>query len=75
MTGPIKLSRPQTPRALAALLVVTLLTGCAAMGSSETERTICRELRRDLPSYSSQDTPETLEIGARFLDVFEAVCE
>jgi hypothetical protein len=35
---------------------------------------ICRELERDLPTYSKKDTPETLESGARFLDVFYAVC-
>lgn len=29
---------------------------------------------RDLPTYSQSDTPETLETGARFMDVFDAVC-
>lgn len=53
---------------------LTLLSACAATGASETERAICRELRRDLPTYSTQDTPETLASAARFLDVFEAVC-
>ena len=51
-----------------------LLTGCAALGGSETERAICRELARDLPTYSQQDTPDTLASGARFVEVFNAVC-
>ena len=42
--------------------------------ASETLRTVCRELDRDLPSYSVKDTPATLESGARFVDVFNAVC-
>lgn len=59
---------------LGLLLAVILLSGCAVTASSETERTICRELARDLPTFSRNDTPETLEAGARFLDVFAAVC-
>lgn len=53
-----------------------LLTGCATTtpAVSETEATLCRELRADLPTYSRQDTAETLDTGARFLDVFAAVC-
>jgi hypothetical protein len=27
-----------------------------------------------LPTYSVKDTPETLESGAKFIDVFYAVC-
>lgn len=67
-------TRP-TPRA--ALLAVILSSGCAATSGSattETERALCRELARDLPSYSRADTPETLESGGRFLDVFAGVC-
>lgn len=61
---------------LAGLMVIMfpLLSGCASTNGSETSRVICRELARDLPTYSIQDTPETLESGARFMDVFEAVC-
>jgi hypothetical protein len=61
----------------AGLLAVTLLSACAVTAPSattETERVICRELARDLPTYSAQDTDATLEAGARFLDVFKAVC-
>jgi hypothetical protein len=51
-----------------------LLSGCAAPHALETSRTVCRELARDLPTYSVKDTPETLEAGARFIDIFSAVC-
>lgn len=51
-----------------------LLTACATAGGSATERTICRELARDLPTWSDRDTPETLRAGARFVNVFRAVC-
>jgi hypothetical protein len=51
-----------------------LLSACAVPSGSETSRTFCRELERDLPTYSVKDTPETLESGARFIDVFNAVC-
>lgn len=52
------------------------LSGCAVTANSgATERAICRELRTDLPTYSTADTAETLAAGARFLDVFEAVCD
>lgn len=63
-------------RLIASLMVtMTLLSGCATTAGSETERTICRELRKALPTYSTSDTKETLESGARFLDIFEAVCD
>lgn len=62
-----------TPRALM-MLAAMLLTGCVRPGGSETEQTICRELRRDLPTWSQRDTPETLASGARFVVTFEAVC-
>ena len=63
--------RPTVPALLAAAM---LLTGCVKSGGSATERTICRELRADLPTYSRRDTPETLAAGARFVEVFAAVC-
>jgi len=59
---------------LLALLLATQLSGCQNTGGYATERSICRELARDLPTYSTKDTPETLESGARFIDVFYAVC-
>lgn len=64
-------TRPILP---ASVLLVMLLTACSVPGVSATERTICRELRADLPTYSRRDKPETLASGAHFVDVFEAVC-
>lgn len=72
MHGTLRM-RP-TGRGLAGLLALTLLSACAVPTASETERAICRELRRDLPTYSAQDTADTLAAGARFIDVFNAVC-
>lgn len=56
------------------MIMSLLLSACASSVNFETSKTICRELERDLPTYSTKDTPETLESGARFLDVFYAVC-
>ncbi len=56
------------------VIMLTLLNGCASTNASETSRVICRELERDLPTYSKKDTFETLKSGARFLDVFYATC-
>jgi hypothetical protein len=58
------------------LMVITLplLNGCGSINVSETSRTVCRELARDLPTYSVKDTPETLESGAKFIEVYNAVC-
>jgi hypothetical protein len=39
-----------------------------------TERTICRELHRELPSYSAADTDQTVTDGADFLLRFQAAC-
>jgi hypothetical protein len=64
----------QIGRGALTMLALTLLTACAMPGASETERTICRELRADLPTWSQRDTPETLAAGARFIEVFEGVC-
>ena len=54
--------------------VLALLSACASTTVSETGLTICRELERDLPTYSVNDTDETLLSGARFIEVFFAVC-
>ena len=51
-----------------------LLTGCTSTANYETSRSICRELGRDLPTFSVADTYETLRSGVRFLDVYYAVC-
>lgn len=62
--------------ALMLCLTTTLTSGCItiqAAETSETERALCRELRRDLPTFSSKDTKETQVSIARFSDVFESV--
>ena len=68
----------QSARGLTVLALIstpmTLSTGCAPAATSATEGTICRELRADLPTYSTRDTAETLAAGARFQAVFDAVC-
>lgn len=76
MRGRKQFRQWRTARGRQMMLVMSIatLSGCGSTGVSETERTICRELRMDLPSYSEQDTEETLGSGARFLDVFGAVC-
>ena len=60
------------------MLIAALSTGgCVTTGGSattDTGRSICRELQRDLPTYSARDTEATKQAGARFLDVFAAVC-
>lgn len=69
--------RTELRNALTLLVLVSLailLPSCAKPVVSGTERTTCRELRRDLPTWSRRDTPETLASGARFIAVFEAVC-
>jgi hypothetical protein len=62
------------PMLLAASLSATLLSACTNAGGSATEQAICRELRADLPTWSRSDTAETLEAGARFVTVFDAIC-
>lgn len=68
---------PMRPAAMLLLAAPMLLATCGTRvtGGTETERTICRELHRDLPTYSQADTPQTIEEGARFLTVFQAVCD
>lgn len=58
------------------LLMTGLLTsGCASLtDASETERTICRELRNALPTWSVEDTEQSKREAADFLSVFSAVC-
>jgi len=56
------------------VITLPLLNGCQNLRSSETSRAICRELERDLPTYSVKDTPQTLESGAKFIELFNAVC-
>lgn len=59
-----------------ALVPVMMLSTCLGGpgGSGMTERTICRELHRELPSYSAADTDQTVTDGADFLLRFQAAC-
>ena len=67
---------------LTGLAVMMLTTACGRMGGSETdtpvasvsERTVCAELARRLPSWSRDDTEQSRIEGARFIDTFHAVC-
>jgi hypothetical protein len=59
---------------LTGLAMLTLMTGCANTGGSETEAAICDELRASLPTWSRRDTEQSKAEGAAFLDVFNAVC-
>lgn len=68
---------PMRPVAALMLTSALLMSGCVTTmpsGTTETERTICRELRRDLPTYSTDDTDATKEAGVRFLTTFRAIC-
>ena len=56
------------------MTTLLLLNGCGSLKGSETSRAVCRELERDLPTYSVKDTLATLESGAKFIDVFNAIC-
>ena len=60
---------------LMGLAMLTLTSGCAITGGSETEAAICDELRASLPTWSRRDTEQSKAEGAAFLDVFEAVCQ
>lgn len=71
-------TRPMRPVAALMLMTPLLMSGCVGStgyGTTETERTICRELRRDLPTYSTRDTDATKEAGARFLELFREICK
>ena len=54
-------------------LMAGLLAGCAATGGPVPDAT-CDALDQYLPTWSADDTEETLASGARFLDVYVAVC-
>lgn len=78
VTKPTKFGSVRTM--LAALISLTLLTGCGVKGFSapiqnRTAEAICQELEKDLPTYHEDDTPQTLEQGGNFLlGTFPAVC-
>ena len=53
-------------------LMAGLLAGCSAAGP--VPDATCDALDPYLPTWSADDTEETLASGARFLDVYVAVC-
>jgi hypothetical protein len=70
-----RMQRTARGRQMMLVTSIAMLSGCASTGGSgPIEQALCRELRADLPTYSARDTEATLAAGARFLDVFEAVC-
>lgn len=62
------------------LLSVSVLTGCSLQirklttEATETERAICSEWNKSLPSRSREDTEQTQREIGRAYDVFTAVC-
>lgn len=56
------------------LTLLPLMSACASSVPSVTEQTVCHELRTDLPTYSSKDTEQSKQEGARFLATFHAIC-
>ena len=56
------------------LLAVTLISGCGTSVGFATSQAICNELRVDLPTYSSHDTPQSKAEGLKFGNTFNAVC-
>jgi len=69
-------------RTLALLALTIPLTSCAATrayvtdapASTEAVDTLCQKLQEERPTYSTRDTYETLEQGARFLSRLDALC-
>ena len=55
-------------------MIALVMTGCATTTGSATSDTICAELRAELFTMSTQDTEQSKNGYADFLDVFEAVC-
>lgn len=60
-----------------ASLTALVMTGCTTAPpiATETEKALCDELRRDLPTFSlSEDSRVTAESVARFRIVFDELC-
>jgi len=57
-------------------LALTLMSGCGLQGiyATETERTLCRELRSALPTWSVNDTQQSRDEGSLFIAVFNGLC-
>ena len=75
MKEPMKSGKVPMLRCAGLMVTLAMLTtSCTTSAGSETEATICRELSRELPTYSRRDTAETKAQGVRFLTTYSAVC-
>ncbi len=63
---------PLTLLLAAPLVVAAALSGCSAAPAPA--RAVCDALRPALPTWSRADSEKSKIEGARFLDVWEAVC-
>lgn len=77
MHEPMKSGTARTKLCAGTMATLALLmSGCGSVVASatETETALCRELRANLPTWSVRDTAVSKTEGARFLEVFDAVC-
>lgn len=61
-----------------AIFALAFLPGCFGGGSqvvAPPDSAVCDSLEPHLPTWSENDTDESVEQGAAFLSVFSAVCE
>ena len=55
-------------------MIALVMTGCEATTGSATNAAMCAELEAELFTMSVNDTEQSKQGYADFLDVFEAVC-
>lgn len=55
-------------------LLMTLSACSPKLASSETSTAICTAWQKAMPQFSRKDTQETLEMGAREVEVYNAIC-
>ncbi len=58
---------------LSAAIAALLLAGCTSLSPAPAQA-VCDALRPALPTWSAQDTEQSKQEAAQFLDVWEAVC-
>jgi len=66
------MTRPRLSACVAACLA--LLAGCTPTPPPAPSGAVCGALRPALPTWSPQDTAQSKEDAARFLEVWKAVC-
>ena len=57
-----------------AIIALAFLPGCFGGPVAPPESAVCDALEPHLPTWSREDTDESVREGAAFLSVFEAVC-